>query len=487
VRQLYRNIVILLLLVLCGGGTLDAKAAEKKSIVVKSNNKDITKKKIYIQNGTSVKLTVDVYPEKSKSKIVLKSANSKIVSVKKKKIKAVKKGSTKIKITATDKNKNKISTYVKVKVVEKLPNNTTNGTYKDSDLSSDTTESSDKPKNTETTQKPAVSKVEIKISSSQLNMLVGERQQLKAWVEQKGVPLKRTFSWRSSNSSVIRIKDGILTGLKPGKVTITAGTEIGETIRCEVIVKENTSKDWLQYKNVFRISAHRGAVKFAPENTLEAITEAIDHNYGAIELDPRISADGEVYLMHDSTVDRTTNGTGSVSELTSEEMDSLFVKTDQYPDIEGSISVAKFEDAVKLIAQSDLVINVDGGKMDYSNKETVKAIVDILKKYGMTERTFFVISDKKQRAAFCEMYPYICVSWLYSDKNDIEKDIAEIKQYKRAMLSVHSSYATKERIDALNKAGIYYQVYSVDKDADAIAYQQMGVPMIETNYVVPWE
>lgn len=100
-------------------------------------------------------------------------------------------------------------------------------------------------------------------------------------------------------------------------------------------------------------------------------------------------------------------------------------------------------------------------------------------------RTFFVLTNENARKTFCESYPDICVSWLYNEKNDIEKDIAQLQKYKRAMLSIHSNYATQERIDALNKAGVYYQVYSVEEEEKAIEYRKMGVPMIETNWVVP--
>jgi len=61
--------------------------------------------------------------------------------------------------------------------------------------------------------------------------------------------------------------------------------------------------------------AHRGASAYAPENTLAAFTLAIHQNADAIELDAKLSADGEVVVIHDQTVDRTTDGVGKVNEL----------------------------------------------------------------------------------------------------------------------------------------------------------------------------
>ena len=63
------------------------------------------------------------------------------------------------------------------------------------------------------------------------------------------------------------------------------------------------------------IFAHRGASAHAPENTMSAFEMAIQHNADVIELDAKLSADGKVVIIHDQTVDRTTDGTGRVSDL----------------------------------------------------------------------------------------------------------------------------------------------------------------------------
>ena len=63
------------------------------------------------------------------------------------------------------------------------------------------------------------------------------------------------------------------------------------------------------------IFAHRGASIQAPENTLESFQLAFDQGADAIELDAKLSADGEVVVIHDGIVDRTTNGHGRVSAL----------------------------------------------------------------------------------------------------------------------------------------------------------------------------
>jgi len=62
--------------------------------------------------------------------------------------------------------------------------------------------------------------------------------------------------------------------------------------------------------------AHRGDVKAAPENTIPAFESAVEKGAAQIEFDVQLSQDGVLVIMHDSTVDRTTDGTGRVSDLT---------------------------------------------------------------------------------------------------------------------------------------------------------------------------
>jgi glycerophosphoryl diester phosphodiesterase len=66
--------------------------------------------------------------------------------------------------------------------------------------------------------------------------------------------------------------------------------------------------------------AHRGASPLAPENTIEAFRLAVEAGAGGLELDVHLTRDGHVVVLHDATVDRTTDGEGPVSEMTLDEL-----------------------------------------------------------------------------------------------------------------------------------------------------------------------
>jgi glycerophosphoryl diester phosphodiesterase len=69
--------------------------------------------------------------------------------------------------------------------------------------------------------------------------------------------------------------------------------------------------------------AHRGASDMAPENTIEAFRLAVEAGAGGLELDVHMTRDGHIVVIHDATVDRTTSGSGAVSEMTLHELRKL--------------------------------------------------------------------------------------------------------------------------------------------------------------------
>ncbi|HZG71126.1 MAG TPA: glycerophosphodiester phosphodiesterase family protein [Chondromyces sp.] len=87
----------------------------------------------------------------------------------------------------------------------------------------------------------------------------------------------------------------------------------------QAFAEEPTVGERKQVDNV----AHRGATGYAPENTIAAFDLAVDMKADYIEIDVQRSKDGELVLIHDTTVDRTTDGTGKVGDLTFEQLRSL--------------------------------------------------------------------------------------------------------------------------------------------------------------------
>lgn len=109
-----------------------------------------------------------------------------------------------------------------------------------------------------------------------------------------------------------------------------------------------------------RVIAHRGAAAEAPENSMEAFDLGMRLGADAIELDVRRSADGVLWVIHDETLDRTTDGSGSVADLTRTEIEAARMSTgaripelsdvlDRFPDVEITIDVKDPEAAAQVV------------------------------------------------------------------------------------------------------------------------------------------
>lgn len=104
------------------------------------------------------------------------------------------------------------------------------------------------------------------------------------------------------------------------------------------------------------VVAHRGNWSIAPENSLAAIDSAIRMKVDIVEIDIRKTKDGQLVLMHDDTVDRTTNGTGKVKDKTLAEIKQLRLK-----DKDGRLTehtVPTLEEAL-LAAKGQIMVNLD--------------------------------------------------------------------------------------------------------------------------------
>ncbi|CAM3421174.1 glycerophosphodiester phosphodiesterase family protein [Isoptericola cucumis] len=127
---------------------------------------------------------------------------------------------------------------------------------------------------------------------------------------------------------------------------------------------ERAYRDLLDHGKNAKIltAAHRGQWRVAPENSLPAIEAAFDDGAEIVELDVRLTADGVPVLMHDTTVDRTTDGTGEVSSFTLAEIKELRLK-EHLGGAQTALTderVPTLAEAMELVADRGLV-NLDKG------------------------------------------------------------------------------------------------------------------------------
>ena len=125
------------------------------------------------------------------------------------------------------------------------------------------------------------------------------------------------------------------------------------------------------------ITGHRGAAGLAPENTLPSIQKAIDLNVERIEIDVQQTKDSVVIVMHDTTVNRTTNGEGTIRNMTLDEIQALDAGS-WYSAEYMNTKVPTLEEVIKAVkGNSVLVIEIKQGTPYYPGIENrVAALIN---------------------------------------------------------------------------------------------------------------
>jgi glycerophosphoryl diester phosphodiesterase len=135
------------------------------------------------------------------------------------------------------------------------------------------------------------------------------------------------------------------------------------------------------------IVAHRGDKSNAPENTISAFIQAADKGADAVEFDAKLSVDGQVIILHDQTVNRTTNGKGNAAKLSLaalQKLDAGVQFPGKFPDEKIPSLTQVFEIVGKLIH-----MNIELTNYSTPNDSLVKNVVELVKKYGMQDRVLF--------------------------------------------------------------------------------------------------
>lgn len=134
------------------------------------------------------------------------------------------------------------------------------------------------------------------------------------------------------------------------------------------------------------IIAHRGASAYAPENTLSAFKKAVKMGSDGIELDVQLSKDGHVVIIHDTTVNRTSNGNGKVKGLTLKQLKELDFGSWFSKDFKNE-TICTLEEVFNYLKDWDGLINVEIKKEWLQFNSIEKKVAELIAKFDMRNRT----------------------------------------------------------------------------------------------------
>lgn len=135
------------------------------------------------------------------------------------------------------------------------------------------------------------------------------------------------------------------------------------------------------------IFAHRGDLTHAPENTLPSFEQALQKGADGVELDAKLTSDGHVIVIHDSTVDRTTNGKGRVASLVLEEIRKLEAGSWFNEKFAGT-KVPLLEEVFEIVGK-DKLINIELTNYSTPRDGLVIKVCDLIKRHNNHEQIIF--------------------------------------------------------------------------------------------------
>lgn len=237
---------------------------------------------------------------------------------------------------------------------------------------------------------------------------------------------------------------------------------------------EQDEEEILYHWPGIRVVAHRGGAGMAiPENTLPAIEKAIEVGAQLIEIDIRQTKDGHLILMHDTTIDRTTNGSGLVSEMTLDEIRELDA---------GSWAAGQFR-ATRVPTLKEALEAMKGRiDPDLDFKEgSVEKLVEVVQAVGIAEQCT-MHTNLERSIAIANAEPAIFIRPGFSYLYDIPR---VIEQGKAPLINKNWGEVSEEaiRITHINGSRSFVNTLGA---ADTLLYAEMaaraGADYIQTDY-----
>ncbi|GLB49170.1 glycerophosphodiester phosphodiesterase family protein [Neptunitalea lumnitzerae] len=257
-------------------------------------------------------------------------------------------------------------------------------------------------------------------------------------------------------------------------------------VSVQSLIAQNTRVDSLltdfnNHPEYILVAAHRAAHQQYPENSKNAILEAIRVRTDIVELDVRETKDHELVIIHDRTIDRTTNQTGSVIDFTLAELKEIPLLHNGEPTDQRILTL---DEALKL-AKDKIIVDID---FKAETKQAFFKALEIIESNAMEQQVlFYIYDDYKYIKKIRKLANNITVMpRAYSEKN-IKKlvglDVIEVIHidfsfYNDALMQETINSGSRVWANALGK----YDKMQVEQGNGYDAITQMKINIIQTDY-----
>jgi glycerophosphoryl diester phosphodiesterase len=216
----------------------------------------------------------------------------------------------------------------------------------------------------------------------------------------------------------------------------------------------------------------------APENTLASFRKGIELGAALLELDVQVSRDDQLVVMHDATIDRTTNGHGFVKDLTAEEI-RRFDAGSWYGGEFAGQRAPLFGEVVELAkGRVGLAVEVKNGPVFYPR--IAELLVEELRRRDFVDEVLIISFDHPALKRLHELEPRLKIGLLYSCR--LLDAVAAARAVGAEVVRPRNDFVTPEDVAALHAAGIAVSPWTVNDEALMRRMIELGADSMGTNY-----
>lgn len=215
------------------------------------------------------------------------------------------------------------------------------------------------------------------------------------------------------------------------------------------------------------IAAHRGAHLTYPENSIAAIEETIRLGTSVVELDVRATKDGVLVLIHDNTLNRTTNGSGEVSKHTYAEIQKMRLRGPAEGEMT-NLSVPTLQEALR-VCKGKIIVDLD---FKEERRGFVAKTYDLIAQEGMEDQVLFFLYDYKDMPGIYKLNTKITI---FPRARSMKELNAILQMKMTSIIHLDESFMDTERLNSLRQQGVYFWMNSLGDDDEKASLEGVKV------------
>ena len=244
--------------------------------------------------------------------------------------------------------------------------------------------------------------------------------------------------------------------------------------------RPTTIGEFMDIDSPIRVIAHRGFSGQAPENTLVAIRQAIEVGADMVEIDVTVTADGHVILLHDETLDRTTNGQGLPTSMTLDEIRELDAGSWFAPEYAGE-GIPTLIEALETV-KDRILINVEI-KSEAVEHGVVPKVAALIVEHEMLDQVVVSSFSPEALTQMKTVDPAVITATLFNKELHTDRDPLEIIQEVGSRgFNISGKRLTDAMVERCHKHGFPVAVYTVNEPNELLLLMEMGVDAVFTDH-----